>query len=147
MAIAMAGMYLAVGLITARFLEKRRMRAATVLHTILFVLIAFLLLLIPEKGGIAELTRAMYGEETYEALREAFITPVRMLGVSLSAALIAEGICLAMFVVTMIALIKGIAEKIGEQPKAEQVGESPLASYEGVTRIEEVWLKLCRIRS
>ena len=70
MAIAFAGMYMVCGIITARFLEKRKMRAATVAHALLFVLIALLLLFMPASGGIAAFARSLFGGY-YEAVREA----------------------------------------------------------------------------
>ena len=75
MAIAFAGMYMVCGIITARFLEKRKMRAATVAHALLFVLIALLLLFMPASGGIAAFARSLFGGY-YEAVREALFLSV-----------------------------------------------------------------------
>ena len=145
MAIAIAATYLIAGIVTARFLEKKRMRAAAVLYTVLFVLIAFFLLLILESGWAADCSRALYGDRFYGALREAFVK--KPIGMPLSAALIAEEICLAMLFFSLIAALHSLAEKISAKPKAERVGETVENHYETVTETEAVWLKFCRIRS
>ena len=147
MAIAIAGMYLIVGIITARFLEKRRMRAGTVLYTILFLLIAFLLLLIPEGGWAADVSRKLYGEQIYGELREILVVPGALSELSLTAALVAEGICLAMFLFSIYAAIADITEKIPAEPKGERVEEAIENGYQAYFCDNTVWLRLCRIRS
>ena len=147
MAIAIAGMYLIVGIITARFLEKRRMRAATVLHTVLFLLIAFLLLIIPENGWATDGLRSILGERGYAALREAVIAPMHATELPLSAALCAEVGCFAMFLFSVCAAVMDLAEEIPAGPKAERVAETVENGYRTVTNRRAVWLELCRIRS
>ena len=54
-----AAVFIIMGIITARLLEKRRMRIAAVAHAVFFILFGFFILLIPEKGVFAVLAECM----------------------------------------------------------------------------------------
>ena len=64
-----AAVFIIMGIITARLLEKRRMRIAAVAHAVFFILFGFFILLIPEKGGLAVLAERLLGEKAYATLR------------------------------------------------------------------------------
>ena len=139
-------MYIVCGIITARFLEKRKMRAATVAHALLFVLIALLLLFMPASGGIAAFARSLFGGY-YEAVREALFAQKEFLGAAVSAALTAEITVVILFLLSLAALFLSVAEPFSSSPAAERVSLHFVHFAKTLRRSYPMWLKFCRLRS
>lgn len=55
--------YGVMGLIVARLLERKKMQVAVIAHAVLFIVISFFLLLIPESGYIADFARLIFTEK------------------------------------------------------------------------------------
>ena len=65
--------YGVMGLIVARLLERKKMQVAVIAHAVLFIVISFFLLLIPESGYIADFARLIFTEKGYGSLRYALV--------------------------------------------------------------------------
>ena len=67
-------------IMTARFLEKKKMRAASVLYSTMFIIMFLILLFTVDIETIRNMMSSIFGEEVYNLTRNAFVyaitTPV-----------------------------------------------------------------------
>lgn len=139
-------LYAFMGLIVARLLEKRKLRSATVAHAVLFVIVAFFMLLIPDSGYIAEFSKAILSEEAFRALRFALVEDAVFLAPAVNILGFAEILIVLISLLIVVAVIASdtkpaVREKaIAVCPKTAAVRRIPCIAG-------KIYLKYCRILS
>ena len=134
-------------MITARFLEKRRMRTATVMHALLFAVILSLYLFLPNGGGFAALGERIFSHEAYCAIQDALNARTPFFGVCLSAVGVIEAVLFLLAVVAAIVLFVQLTESaavtlkdIFGAPSAEGV-----RPYRRPFFVGRIFLRYCRL--
>ena len=133
-----AAVFIIMGIITARLLEKRRMRIAAVAHVVFFIL------LIPEKGGFAVLAERLLGEKAYATLRSVM---TENSGVTVSIAALIEIFVLAGNIAVLIGAAVSIEERASKEPRGEPLTGMPVRPVGAETDSDRRprWLVFCRL--
>ena len=139
-----AAVFIIMGIITARLLEKRRMRIAAVAHAVFFILFGFFILLIPEKGGFAVLAERLLGEKAYATLRAVM---TENSGVTVSIAALIEIFVLAGNIAVLTGAAVSIEERASKEPRGEPLTGMPVRPVGAETDSDRRprWLVFCRL--
>ena len=136
--------YGVMGLIVARLLERKKMQVAVIAHAVLFIVISFFLLLIPESGYIADFARLIFTEKGYGSLRYALVEDALCLEPAMNLLGLAEIIVVLLSLVIVMAVIAG--EGAGDRAES---GTTVFPRNEAVPEDKpvygKIYLKYCRL--